>query len=230
MVSVSVATIVRSELAFGVLAALISVAAIDARAEPLKLATLSHPDEIVTWGDRMTVTRPFGPWTLRCELSVAQNRRLCSLEQAIEGEGGAAVWRLAQTEDGRQVLIISLPGNMAPATGMKLKFDNFETTVGNWTCSKACIAVSLLDGRMQALMLASQMAEMTYEARSGRTVHLTASMAGFEVALQAAAEDPFGKRLKVMTAKPPIPTPRPPTTEEQRLQHHAKSASGSREK
>ena len=115
-------------------------------------------------------------------------------------------------KDGRQVLIISLPGNMAPATGMKLKLDNFETTVGNCTCSKACIAVSLLDGRMQALMLASQVAEMTYEARSGRTVHLTASMAGFEVALQAAAEDPFGKRLKVMTAKPPIPTPRPPTT------------------
>ena len=27
-----------------------------------------------------------------------QNQRLCSLEEAIAGEGGAAVWRLAQTK------------------------------------------------------------------------------------------------------------------------------------
>lgn len=165
-----------------------------ARAEGVQLATLG-PDGAATPGDRMTVTRPFGAWTLQCDLSVSQNRRLCAVEQVLERPGGAVLWRLARATDESNVLVWSLPLNLNTAQGLTMKLDGFATTISAWTCQTACLAIVPLTPTLQSLLFAATTVELAYTTNTGTPIVLTGTMAGFKLALRAAAEDPFGKRV-----------------------------------
>lgn len=198
----------------GLMAVVLSAAA--AGAEPLQLAILS-PEGATIPGDRMTVTRPFGSWTLQCDLSVSQNRRLCAVEQVLERPGAAALWRLARAADDRNVLVWSLPPHLNTAQGLTVKLDGFATTVSTWTCQTACIAIVPLSPTLQSLLFSAATVEMSYVTKADQPMVLTGRMDGFRQAIQAAAEDPFGKRVPVVAttgsvkarkpAAPPQPRP-----------------------
>jgi invasion protein IalB len=170
-----------------------------ARADELKLAVLG-PEGADTPGDRLSVNRPFGSWSLQCDLSVVQNKRLCGVEQVLEQPGGAVLWRLARASDDRNVLVFSLPLNLDTARGLTVKLDGFATVVTTWNCQKACLALVPLTATLQSLLFSAATVEMSYMTTAGRPVVLTGSMAGFRAAIMAAAEVPFGKRVP-----PPAP-------------------------
>lgn len=163
-------------------------------AEDIQLATLGREGAEIP-GDRMTVVRTYGSWTLRCDLSVSQNRRLCAVEQVLERPGGAVVWRLAHAADERNVLVWSLPRSMNPNRGLTLKLDGFSTAVTGWTCGTACLAVMPLSPPLQSLLLSAAAVEMSYVTTEGAPMVLSGTMEGFRIALRDAAEDPFGKRV-----------------------------------
>ncbi len=94
---------VRSRHAMALVGVLVCASAAGrAQGEDFKLAVLG-PEGAQTPGDRMTVSRPFGTWSLQCDLSVSQNRRICGVEQVLEQPGGAVLWRLARASDDRNV-------------------------------------------------------------------------------------------------------------------------------
>lgn len=177
----------------------VTLSADAARAESLQLATLSAEGATIP-GDRMTVIRPYGTWVLQCDLSVSQNRRLCAVEQTLERPGAAAVWRLARTADDRNVLVWSLPPHLNTAQGLTVKLDGFATTVSTWNCQVACIAIVPLSPTLQSLLFSATTVEMDYVTKAGQRMVLAGRMDGFRQAIQAAAEDPFGKRVPVATA------------------------------
>lgn len=171
-----------------------------ARAQAVALAVLG-PEGADTPGDRISVTRTFGSWSLQCDLSVSQNKRLCGIEQILQRPDGAVLWRLARAADDRNVLVWSLPLNLNTATGLTVKLDGFATTVTGWTCQTACLAVMPLSGTLQSLLFSSANVEMAYLSKAGKQIVLQGSMTGFRQAIQAAAEDPFGKRVPPPPAK-----------------------------
>lgn len=160
-------------------------------------------------GDRIIVQRPFGFWVLHCDLLVSANRRVCGVEQGLTAQAGSLYWKLAQTHDGNPVLVFSVPPMFDAASGLTFELDGFSRNIPApaWTCASACIAALALDGALQSLMLNAAQAVFTYRLKSDRTVTLVAPMEGFAAALDAAAEDPFGKR--VQQAATPVPRPRP---------------------
>lgn len=177
-----------------------------------RLASLDVPGEVVPWGDRMTVERPFGPWTLRCDLSISRNKRLCALEQTLTAGGGGLLWRLALTPDQGQVLVFSAPSDLDRPSGLSIGAGSFSGKITNdqWSCGRVCIAIVRFDGGMQRLLLETRTIGMRYRTKSGEEVKLEASMDGFESALEAAAEDPFGKQpARAGLKKVPVPTGRP---------------------
>lgn len=165
-----------------------------AQGQGVALAVLG-PDGADTPGDRISVTRAFAAWSLQCDLSVSQNKRLCGIEQILQRPDGAVLWRLARAADDRNVLIWSLPLNLNTDIGLTVKLDGFATTVSGWTCQTACLAVMPLSGTLQSLLFSATTVEMAYVSRAGKQIVLQGSMSGFRQAIQAAAEDPFGKRV-----------------------------------
>ena len=159
------------------------------------------PEGADTPGDRISVTRAFGNWSLQCDLSVSQNKRLCGIEQVLQRPDGAVLWRLARAADDRNVLIWSLPLNINTDIGLTVKLDGFATTVSGWTCQTACLAVMPLSATLQSLLFSAATVEMAYVSRTGKQIVLQGSMTGFRQAIQAAAEDPFGKRVPPPPAK-----------------------------
>ncbi|MCY1740996.1 invasion associated locus B family protein [Ensifer sp. SL37] len=160
----------------------------------------------------MTVERPLGPWTLRCALSVSQNKRLCALEQTLTTKGGGLLWRLTLTEEEEQVLVFSGPADLDRSVGLSIGAGSFAGIIKDdeWSYQRVCIAVVRFDGLMQMLLLESQQIGMHYRTRAGKDVQLTAAMDGFEKALEEAGEDPFGKRpVKALLKSVPIPMNRP---------------------
>ncbi|GJD33738.1 invasion associated locus B family protein [Methylobacterium aerolatum] len=174
------------------------------RAEGLTLASLDRSGAPAPPpGDRLSVVRPFGPWTLRCEVSLSQNRRLCAVEQVLERPGGAVLWRVARASDESNVLVWSVPPAMDPAKGLRVSLGAYSLTIPNWTCRTACLALTRVTPPLEAMLLAATTVEMAYTTGDGRAVTLSGSMAGFREAVAAAAQDPFGKH-------PPHPaTPHP---------------------
>lgn len=192
----------RSRRVMALMAVLIGASAASrAQGEDFKLAVLG-PEGAQTPGDRMTVNRPFGTWSLQCDLSVAQNRRICGVEQVLEQPGGAVLWRLARASDDRNVLVFSLPRNLDASQGLTVKLDGFATTVSTWSCQSACLAILPLTATLQSLLFSAASVEMSYRTTAGKPVVLTGTMAGFRLAIQAAAEDPFGKRVPPPASKP----------------------------
>lgn len=177
-----------------------------------RLASLDRPGQVTPWGDRMNVERPFGPWSLRCDLSVSQNKRLCALEQTITTTGGGILWRLALTADDEQVLVFSAPADLDWSAGLSIDAGMFSGAIkgDQWSCRQVCIAIVRFDGLMQRMLLESRTIGMRYRTSKGRDINLEASMDGFESALEAAAHDPFGKRpARAGLKKVPVPTSRP---------------------
>lgn len=179
----------------------------------LRFASLDETELLQepAWGDRMTVTRPFGPWTLECVLSVSQNRRLCSVDQSVSVTGGGLYWKLGQTAGDRTAVIFSLPANMNPDQGLLLKFGKVQVYVNDWSCRQtACLAFIGLDRTLQGLLLDNDNVEMTYDTGSGQKIVLHSALSGLQAALRAAANDPFGKQAPVRRpATIPVPSPRP---------------------
>jgi invasion protein IalB len=169
-------------------------------AQDIKLAALDDT-HASTPGDRMTVIRPFGDWTLRCELSVSQNRRICALEQVLRRETAAVLWRLAQAADGSNVLVWSVPTAMDASRGLTLKLDDFQTTLTGWTCRSACLLVKPLTPAFRTLLLGAGTVEATYTLTDGSTVTLSGTMTGIREAVRAASEDPFALRSPAVKAQ-----------------------------
>lgn len=166
-----------------------------AHASDVRLASLWKNGETPAPGDRISVERQFNDWTLRCELRLSDDQRLCMVEQSIKGNAGAMFWRLAQTVDGSQALVFSLSKNMAADNGLSLKVGGMEMSVSGWSCSSACIAMQPLTRPLAMLLLASATVDASYRNESGQTIVLQSSLKGFAPALAAAAEGPFGKTV-----------------------------------
>lgn len=181
-------------------------------AQQLRLAAINEPGETLPLGDKMLVTRAFGPWTLTCELSVSKNKRLCSIEQQLQDGKAAVYWRVAQSLDNRPALVFSVPGNLDTKSGLILDFEGFKAAVSgqDWHCNPTCVAVVPLAGSITGRMVNAESVGLSYQTRSGDRLTLVASMAGFEQALLAAGKDPFGKRVPAQTAKRiPVPANKP---------------------
>ncbi len=192
----------RSRRVMALMAVLIGVSAASrAQGEDFKLAVLG-PEGAQTPGDRMTVNRPFGTWSLQCDLSVAQNRRICGVEQVLEQPGGAVLWRLARASDDRNVLVFSLPRNLDVSSGPDCEARRICDHGLNVVLPSACLAILPLTATLQSLLFSAASVEMSYRTTAGKPVVLTGTMAGFRLAIQAAAEDPFGKRVPPPASKP----------------------------
>lgn len=186
---------------------------IQAGATTLRLASVVEPGETPAWGDFMRIQRPFGPWTLLCDVRPSLNKRICSTEQAVVSGASVFVWRIAMDHEFKPVVLFSLPGNLDVTAGIRLGFAGLEKTIigKEWTCNaQSCIAAFPFAGFVQAAILDTKDMHFTYRVQSGDTavdIQAVASMEGFPEALEAAAKDPFGKFVQVSQPKVAIASP-----------------------
>lgn len=184
-----------------------------------KLASLVEPGEQVSSGDMISISRPFEHWSLLCTYRLSQNRRLCSIEQALSNGKSGVVWRVANSVDNRALLIMSVDPKLVAAKGVRLGFSDLEKTIGekDWLCSpSACLTGFVFDGFLRAAIANSSSIRFSYatagENNTEIPVDLIGSMTGFDLALKAGSTDPFG-RLEVAKAAAEAPKEQPKPAE-----------------
>lgn len=164
-----------------------------------QLASLVAKGERVEAGELISMTRPFDNWILLCDLRLSQNKRLCAVEQVVTDGVSSVRWRVANSVDGKPLLIISVPTNLVTARGMKLSFSGLNKAISEneWFCSEgACVTGFAFDGFIQAAIMHSEGIAFEYAIKTDdgeKVVDLTGTMVGFEEAVSAGATDPFGE-------------------------------------
>ena len=172
-----------------------------------KLASLTEPGEEIATGDMITMSRAFDGWSLRCDYRLSQNKRLCSIDQALSNGQSSLVWRIANSVDDRALLILSADPRMVTGKGMRMAFSGLEKTIGKdeWLCGPAaCLTGFMFEGFLQAAIANAADVRFTFTAKSPddkeMPVELLGSMNGFALALKAGATDPFGKMVVAQKA------------------------------
>ncbi|MBA8904136.1 invasion associated locus B family protein [Phyllobacterium sp. P30BS-XVII] len=181
---------------------------IDAATPVIQLASLLEPGETPEWGDLIKVDRPFGSWSLKCDMRPSLNKRLCSTEQVVgDGQTQLVAWRIAMSADYKPIVVFALPPVLNIETGLRIGFSGLEKTIrgSEWSCgSNSCIASFPFEGFVQAAISGAKELSFSYTYREGETnklVDAKSSMAGFQEALNAAAKDPFGKFVPIKPEK-----------------------------
>lgn len=182
---------------------------IEAATPVLRLASLLTPGETLEWGDLVLVQRPFGSWSLKCEMRPSLNKRLCATEQLVnDGKQARVAWRIAMSDEYKPVIVFSLPALLDVQTGLRIGFSGLEKTISGseWTCgASGCLASFPFEGFVQAAITNSSNINFSYRVKQDtgfEDVKVTSSMGGFSQALDAAAKDPFGKTVPVKQVKP----------------------------
>lgn len=164
-----------------------------------QLASLVAKGEKVEAGELISMTRPFDNWILRCDLRLSQNKRLCAVEQVVTDGVSSVRWRVANSADGKPLLIISVPTHLVIARGMKLSFSGLDKAISEqeWFCNEgACVTGFAFDGFVQAAIMHSEGIAFEYSIKTDegeKVIDLSGTMAGFEEAVSAGATDPFGE-------------------------------------
>lgn len=176
--------------------------------KPLMLKTLVAADEKVVMGDVITITRPFGDWTLNCDLRLSLNKRLCAVQQVAQNGQAMVLWRLATTDDDKPVVVLSVPKDFVADKGLRMGFSGLEKVIGgnDWRCSASgCVAAFPFDGLLQPAIMSAQVVKFGYsikdDAGAETEVSAVGSMAGFAQALDAGSKDPFGKTVVAESPK-----------------------------
>ncbi|EJN01639.1 invasion associated locus B family protein [Phyllobacterium sp. YR531] len=165
-------------------------------AEPLRLATIAKPSEKLPLGDLMRVSRPFGDWTLICDLSISKNKRLCQVEQTVKSDHSALYWRIATSTDNVPVVVMSLPLDFDQNLGLSIHIGSYTARINynEWVCNTSCIAIVLLNNTFFSKLVNAEKVVVSFQTRIGNINTMVLSMNGFSSAVNAAKEDPFGKR------------------------------------
>ncbi|WP_297321964.1 hypothetical protein [uncultured Bartonella sp.] len=147
-------------------------------------------------GDIINLDRPFGNWSLKCELLLSQDRRLCRTEQTMRSGSDQLTWRIVLTTDNIPYVVITTNAGIDLSSGIRMGFSAIEKTLQSpdevGCTDKACFAAFPFIGFVQAAILGSQDVWFSYR-KDDRDVHLINSMAGLKEALQASATNPYGQ-------------------------------------
>lgn len=170
----------------------------------LHFASVTEPGELIEAGDLIKIQRIFSSWTLRCDIRLSKNRRVCFVEQRGEANGAALVWRVGMNTDNKPIVVIALPADFDADKGLRMKFSELEKKIGkeHFACSpQSCIGGFLFEGFVQAAI--SKTPDFGFEVPrvNAEPVSLQFSMIGFTDALDAAARDPFGRDVSAKVAR-----------------------------
>lgn len=162
----------------------------------LRFASVIEAGSLVEDGDLIKLQRSYSNWTLRCDIRLSKNRRVCFIEQRGDTHGTPLVWRIGMNTANRPVAVIALPADFNAAKGLRMKFSGLEKTLGkeNFVCSpQSCIGGFLFEGFVQEAITKSADIGFVIPRLKGEPVSMTLSMTGFTEALDAGARDPFGR-------------------------------------
>lgn len=168
-----------------------------------ELGSLITPGETLTPGDLIKTDRQFQYWSLRCDVRPSNNKRLCSIEQNRQ-ENGGIVWRIAANKSGKTVSVFALPARFDASRGLRLSFSNLDKMLdqNNFICNdNFCIGGFPFEGDLQDTIMKSDTVALSYfDKINGSEIAFKIPMTGFESALVAAARDPFGRDVSAQVA------------------------------
>lgn len=170
----------------------------------LKLASVGIPDQVTQPGDLIRISRKFANWTLRCDVRLSTNNRVCFVEQSGKAKGSGLVWRIAMNEQMKPIAILSMPANLDMSKGVRMTFGGLEKTLehNQFRCgANACVGGFPFEGFVQKAITSAQNVGFAFTPTSGESIDIRFSMAGFNLALDAAARDPFGRDITRAVAK-----------------------------
>ena len=161
-----------------------------APAGPAVFASAMEPGDMAKPGDFIRTIRPFGSWTPVCDEAIPKRRRVCFLEQAMEGGDGAMfVWQISGTVDGRVMMIVKGPGDLYGPAGIKMSFYDFEQTVTDPVCtaSAGCVMILPFQGMISEWVAREPNIDFPV-VRNGIAVPFSGAMDGFKEALAVVAK------------------------------------------
>ncbi|WP_234689479.1 invasion associated locus B family protein [Allorhizobium ampelinum] len=166
------------------------------------LASVTAAGEAIIPGDVISMSRTYlGGWSLKCDLRLSKDQRVCVLDQVLRDGDNLALWRVAQTAEGKPIVVVSMPASFDPASGLTLSFSGLDKTIpgSDWRCgASGCISAFPFSGILASAVTASDHVRFSYSLKAvdGKTTPavLTATMQGFSQVLDA-SKNPFGKTV-----------------------------------
>lgn len=155
----------------------------------IKPSEVSVPAD-VPLGQYRRIIRPFENWTLICDENLKSRQMVCNISQIIEDASGnlAFSWSLAATKEGKPFMILRVPPSVSGNGKLSLWFAERKTAVEVALdgCSEAVCVGMMPVGPIMREQIAKQAApQVSYITKDGRTVTVTASLAGLGMALKA---------------------------------------------
>ncbi|MPR08149.1 invasion associated locus B family protein [Microvirga tunisiensis] len=163
------------------------------KAKPVVLASVSKPVGMPN-GDLMRTVRYFDSWNLTCDLNLGKNERICSVEQSVAKDAETFVWKIATAQDKKAIVHFDFTAKADAVPGLKVVIAGFERSIAaeEWACgADRCTAYFPIAGIVQSWFSGNPSVKFRYSV-DGKPVELDATMGGFETAMRAASEDPFG--------------------------------------
>ena len=170
------------------------------RAKPVALASLRGEDGGT--GDRLVLTRQFGAWSLKCDMLISRNERICAIEQALRAnEADAFTWRLATSAAGKPLVVFEFTDRAEADKGLGISIAGFDKTIPatEWACADGrCSATMPIVGPVSSWFTNTSQIQFRYD-RGAESVKISAAMSGFESAV-AALQNPLGLKTQVAGA------------------------------
>jgi invasion protein IalB len=161
------------------------------RAKPIALAGLRGDDDT---GDRLSVSRMFHAWTLRCAMQVSRNEKICGIHQTLNDSGpDRFAWQLATTAAGKPVVVFEFSADADAEPGLHISIAGFDKIVPatEWACDAGrCTGSMPIVGPVSSWFTNTSQIQFSYR-RNGAPVTIAAAMTGFEQAVTA-LQNPLG--------------------------------------
>ncbi len=136
------------------------------------------PPPGVELGKFRRIIQPFENWTLVCDEDLGRRQRVCNIRQEIAAPGAGIVfsWALSATEEGRPMMLLTVPAKVGVGNKVRLEFDGGTTFLAE-------IAACNADGCNGLVPVGPQMRRHIEE---GLDVGISFTVAGFgDIAFRA---------------------------------------------
>jgi len=185
----------------------------EAKAAPIKIATLVEDGKIIGPGDLLRTTRIFPNWNLNCEVLLSQGRHLCAVElRSLDAQGRQVfAWSIALAADGSPIVIFKVPADISQSYGLRMTIGPYTTILSprREDCNPTeCRIVAPFETALRTLMVSQQKIIFSL-ARNGQTLQIEAPLAGLSEALDVARRDPIGLLAVQRPPTAPVSAPKP---------------------
>ncbi|MCO6181002.1 invasion associated locus B family protein [Ciceribacter sp. RN22] len=141
-------------------------------------------------GEYRRIIRPFENWTLVCDENLKSHQMVCNISQTIEDASGrlAFSWSLAATREGKPFMILRVPPSATADGKISLGFADRKAAVEvalDGCNETVCVGVMPVGPIMREQIAKQGAPTVSYTLKEGRTVSVTASLAGLATALKA---------------------------------------------